>query len=158
MPPRPSAAQLAADREAEAHQDGGADDDDVDDSTLYEQYRCVRAPRRTCLVPQACAALAMPALQRAAALRHALRWPAQSRTAAVPPCSQRLQPLSHHAACLLPCAGRPAKVQEGLPHPDPIVETATLASVSPPDITYQHHLQVWHTTRVYVRVRARHRL
>ncbi|KAG2496515.1 hypothetical protein HYH03_005339 [Edaphochlamys debaryana] len=35
----------------------------------------------------------------------------------------------------------PAKVTEGLPHPDPIVETASLASVAPPDITYQHHLQ-----------------
>ena len=31
---------------------------------------------------------------------------------------------------------------EGLPHPDPIVESQTLASVIPPDITYKHHLQV----------------
>ncbi|GFR48197.1 hypothetical protein Agub_g10014, partial [Astrephomene gubernaculifera] len=36
---------------------------------------------------------------------------------------------------------KPAKVEEGLPHPDPIVETASLASVKPPDISYQHHLQ-----------------
>ena len=36
----------------------------------------------------------------------------------------------------------PAKVKEGKPHPDPIVESATLASVVPPDITYSHHLQV----------------
>ncbi|GIM01409.1 hypothetical protein Vretimale_6229 [Volvox reticuliferus] len=36
---------------------------------------------------------------------------------------------------------RPAKVTEGPPHPDAIVETASLASVTPPDITYKHHLQ-----------------
>lgn len=28
------------------------------------------------------------------------------------------------------------------PHPDPIVETASLAGVVPPDITYKHHLEV----------------
>lgn len=37
---------------------------------------------------------------------------------------------------------RPAKVNEGRPHPDEIVESALLAHVSPPDITYKHHLQV----------------
>ncbi|XP_055343644.1 protein strawberry notch homolog 1-like isoform X2 [Paramacrobiotus metropolitanus] len=31
----------------------------------------------------------------------------------------------------------PSKLALGLPHPDPIVETLSLASVSPPDITYQ---------------------
>ena len=31
--------------------------------------------------------------------------------------------------------------QEGKPHPDPVVETSTLAAVSPPLPTYQHHLQ-----------------
>ncbi|GIL64960.1 hypothetical protein Vafri_18816 [Volvox africanus] len=36
---------------------------------------------------------------------------------------------------------RPAKVTEGPPHPDAIVETASLASVTPPGITYKHHLQ-----------------
>ncbi|GLC46902.1 hypothetical protein PLESTB_001282200 [Pleodorina starrii] len=36
---------------------------------------------------------------------------------------------------------RPVKVTEGPPHPDPIVETASLASVTPPDISYKHHLQ-----------------
>ncbi|GFR48741.1 hypothetical protein Agub_g10699, partial [Astrephomene gubernaculifera] len=36
---------------------------------------------------------------------------------------------------------KPSKVSEGPPHPDPIVETASLASVAPPDITYKHHLQ-----------------
>ncbi len=37
---------------------------------------------------------------------------------------------------------RPAKVKEGTEHPDAIVETASLASVVPPEISYQHHLQV----------------
>ncbi|BDA48430.1 probable protein strawberry notch homolog 1 [Coccomyxa sp. Obi] len=36
---------------------------------------------------------------------------------------------------------RPAKLKEGCPHPDIIVESALLACVSPPDITYKHHLQ-----------------
>lgn len=36
----------------------------------------------------------------------------------------------------------PAHVREGRPHPDVIVETASLASVQPPAVTYQHHLQV----------------
>lgn len=35
---------------------------------------------------------------------------------------------------------RPAKLDFGMPHPDPVVETASLASVEPPDITYQLHL------------------
>lgn len=30
----------------------------------------------------------------------------------------------------------------GHPHPDPIVETASLAGVSPPEPSYAHHLQV----------------
>lgn len=33
-------------------------------------------------------------------------------------------------------------MNEGVPHPDEIVESALLAHVSPPDITYKHHLQV----------------
>ena len=37
---------------------------------------------------------------------------------------------------------RPAKVNEGVPHPDEIVESALLAHVSPPDISYKHHLKV----------------
>ncbi|KAK9815574.1 hypothetical protein WJX72_006088 [[Myrmecia] bisecta] len=36
---------------------------------------------------------------------------------------------------------RPAKLEEGQPHPDPIVETASLASMQLPKVTYQHHLQ-----------------
>ncbi|CAL8463694.1 g3228 [Coccomyxa elongata] len=36
---------------------------------------------------------------------------------------------------------RPRKLKEGRPHPDIIVESALLACVSPPDITYKHHLQ-----------------
>ncbi|KAK9815308.1 hypothetical protein WJX72_001386 [[Myrmecia] bisecta] len=36
---------------------------------------------------------------------------------------------------------RPAKLKEGLPHPDPIVETASLASMEPPEVKYRHHLQ-----------------
>jgi hypothetical protein len=47
-------------------------------------------------------------------------------------------------------ANSPAKVKEGKPHPDPIVESATLASVVPPDITYTHHLQV--TAGVFLEV------
>ena len=37
---------------------------------------------------------------------------------------------------------RPAKLPYGAPHPDPVVETASLAAVEPPDVTYQLHLQV----------------
>lgn len=36
----------------------------------------------------------------------------------------------------------PKKVKEGVPHPDIIVETASLAAIDPPDPTYKHHLQV----------------
>ena len=43
---------------------------------------------------------------------------------------------------VLPLGRRPAKVTEGCAHPDPIVETLSLASVIPPEATYQHHLQV----------------
>lgn len=39
---------------------------------------------------------------------------------------------------------RPARLVDGRPHPDPIVETASLAGVSPPKPKYQHHLQVTH--------------
>ncbi|GAQ77984.1 protein with Helicase_C domain [Klebsormidium nitens] len=35
----------------------------------------------------------------------------------------------------------PQKVTEGIPHPDPVVETASLAEVVPPDFTYKHGLQ-----------------
>lgn len=35
-------------------------------------------------------------------------------------------------------------MKEGRAHPDVIVESALLACVSPPDITYEHHLQVRH--------------
>lgn len=37
---------------------------------------------------------------------------------------------------------RPARLVGGHPHPDPIVETASLAGVSPPEPSYEHHLQV----------------
>ena len=40
----------------------------------------------------------------------------------------------------LPC--RPVRVDEGNPHPDPIVETASLSNVLPPLATYKHHLKV----------------
>jgi hypothetical protein len=36
---------------------------------------------------------------------------------------------------------RPAKQKDGMPHPDAIVETSSLSSIFPPDITYKHHLQ-----------------
>lgn len=39
-------------------------------------------------------------------------------------------------------ACRPAKLREGKVHPDPIVETLSLAAVEPPDPNYQHTLQV----------------
>lgn len=32
---------------------------------------------------------------------------------------------------------RPCLYQFGLPHPDPVVENASLAAVEPPDITYE---------------------
>ena len=34
----------------------------------------------------------------------------------------------------------PSKLHVGVAHPDPVVETASLAAVEPPDITYQLHL------------------
>ncbi|CAM9150539.1 unnamed protein product, partial [Discosporangium mesarthrocarpum] len=37
-------------------------------------------------------------------------------------------------------AYKPAKVKEGGPHPDPVVENAILSGVQPPDVTYRHHL------------------
>ena len=37
---------------------------------------------------------------------------------------------------------QPGRVREGKPHPDPIVETASLAGVAPPEPTYLHHLHV----------------
>ena len=37
---------------------------------------------------------------------------------------------------------KPAWKVDGRPHPDPIVETASLAGVTPPEPKYQHHLQV----------------
>lgn len=49
--------------------------------------------------------------------------------------------MSLHYSCA-PANLRPAKVTEGPNHPDIIVETASLASVIPPNITYKHHLQV----------------
>lgn len=36
---------------------------------------------------------------------------------------------------------KPWKLQIGVAHPDPVVETASLAAVEPPEITYQLHLQ-----------------
>ena len=36
---------------------------------------------------------------------------------------------------------RPIKLPFGRPHPDSAVETASLAAVDPPDITYQLHIQ-----------------
>ena len=39
---------------------------------------------------------------------------------------------------------RPAKVKEGCPHPDGLVESALLASVDPPDAAYAHTLKVCH--------------
>lgn len=38
---------------------------------------------------------------------------------------------------------RPSKLKIGKPHPDPVVETASLAAVEPPDISYKLHLQVY---------------
>ena len=34
----------------------------------------------------------------------------------------------------------PSKLRIGRPHPDPVVETSSLAAVQPPDVTYQVHL------------------
>lgn len=48
-------------------------------------------------------------------------------------------PLLLSKCCLLPWvqAYAPAKLPFGQPHPDSVVETASLAAVEPPDITYQ---------------------
>ena len=37
---------------------------------------------------------------------------------------------------------RPSKLHIGMPHPDPVVETASLAAVEPPDISYELHIHV----------------
>jgi hypothetical protein len=37
---------------------------------------------------------------------------------------------------------KPKKLGFGCDHPDPVVETTSLASVDPPDVTYQLHLDV----------------
>lgn len=56
--------------------------------------------------------------------------------------------MARHAARRAPCLlalvlqeYKPAKLSFGRPHPDAVVETASLAAVEPPDITY--HLKVW---------------
>ena len=36
---------------------------------------------------------------------------------------------------------QPAKLRVGKAHPDPVVETASLAAVEPPDISYQLHME-----------------
>ena len=36
---------------------------------------------------------------------------------------------------------RPAKLALGIDHPDAVVETASLAAVEPPDVTYQPHIE-----------------
>lgn len=35
---------------------------------------------------------------------------------------------------------RPSKLSLGIDHPDPVVETASLAAVEPPDVTYVLHI------------------
>ena len=55
-------------------------------------------------------------------------------------CSAHLPPFQAGYVAALPC--RPARVDEGNPHPDPIVETASLSKVLPPLATYKHHLKV----------------
>ena len=34
----------------------------------------------------------------------------------------------------------PVKLMEGNPHPDPLVQSASMSAVEPPNITYKHHL------------------
>ena len=41
-----------------------------------------------------------------------------------------------------------AAMVEGKPHPDPIVETSSLASIKPPVPSYKHHLPVSQICRV----------
>ena len=68
-------------------------------------------------------------------LYHTVRWLLQSmRCTCQSGCSNRV---------IVNC--RPAKVKEGKPHPHPIVETASLSSVIPPDPVYQHHIKVIHS-------------
>ncbi len=55
--------------------------------------------------------------------------------------NNRLRTSTFGSMCNL-LAFRPTKLKEGHAHPDIIVESALLACVSPPDITYKHHLQV----------------
>ena len=45
---------------------------------------------------------------------------------------------------------RPSKLHIGMPHPDPVVETASLAAVEPPDITYELHIHVRHPLDIAV--------
>lgn len=51
--------------------------------------------------------------------------------------SSRCAACAVHAVPRSPQEYKPAKLSFGRPHPDPVVETASLAAVEPPDITYQ---------------------
>jgi hypothetical protein len=42
-----------------------------------------------------------------------------------------------HASRAVPQEYKPSKLTFGKPHPDAVVETASLAAVEPPDITYK---------------------
>jgi hypothetical protein len=60
------------------------------------------------------------------------------------PCPQRPQPPPPQAEddAEIYETYTPARVFEGTPHPDVIVETASLASIKPPEAKYNHNLQV----------------
>lgn len=56
-----------------------------------------------------------------------------------PPLNQPTHACVHSEPCRPCCLQeyKPAKLAIGRPHPDPVVETASLAAVEPPDITYE---------------------
>lgn len=62
--------------------------------------------------------------------------------------SARLGDVAMFLAC------RPQKLKEGQQHPDPVVETLSLAAVEPPNVTYQHSLQVKFSTCLSLSARA----
>ena len=119
--------------------------DDAEVEEIYDDYRwanttlwivCSRwspsprdvTPSVVCLTHWASVS---PPSQPKVSLEHGalrrVRLPAKSREHSV-------RPLTSVVGC------RPARVMEGKPHPDPIVETACLANVLPPVPTYRHHI------------------
>ena len=110
-----AAAQAAAAAAAAAAQEPSPDElDDADEGEVRDTFM-VRGAAAGC---PGCAVLAG-------------RWALAPPALACPRAGARIP-----SSCTLQ-EYRPAKLAYGRPHPDPVVETASLAAVEPPDISYQ---------------------